>query len=166
MTAAVRGKAGKAGAGTGTIVSVNISPKKGQTKTPVARAEIIRGEGLRDDAHRLFGHRQVSLLMLESIEAQKARLGANARVEIGPGAFAENLTTRGIDLTGLKIGDELVVHGRGGTVRLKVTQIGKECHTKCAVYHLTGECIMPGLGIFCEVLEGGTVRAGDPIEKR
>jgi molybdopterin adenylyltransferase len=166
MTAAGRGKAGKAGGASGTIVSINISPKKGQTKTPVARAEIIRGEGIRDDAHRLFGHRQVSLLMLESIEAQKARLGAGARVEIGPGAFAENLTTRGINLTGLKIGDELVVRGEEGAVRLRVTQIGKECHTKCAVYRLTGDCIMPGLGIFCEVLAGGTVRAGDPIEKR
>jgi molybdopterin adenylyltransferase len=155
-----------AGGGTGTIVSVNISPKKGQIKTPVERAEIIRGEGIRGDAHRLFGHRQVSLLMIESIEAQKARLGGDARIEIGPGAFAENLTTRGIDLGRLRIGDELLVRNAEGPVRLRVTQIGKECHTKCAVYHLTGDCIMPALGIFCEVLEGGTVRAGDSIEKR
>ena len=79
------------------------------------------------------------------------------------GAFAENLTTRDIDLPGLEIGDELLI---GGRILLRVTQIGKECHTKCAVYNLTGDCIMPTRGIFCEVLDGGTVRVGDSIEKR
>jgi MOSC domain-containing protein YiiM len=166
MTACGQAARWKPGGASGTVVSVNISRKKGQVKTPVAEAEVIAGEGLRDDAHRRFGHRQVSLLMLESIEAQKEKLGAGAWKMIKPGAFAENLTTRGIDLTALKIGDELVVSGTGGPVRLRVTQIGKDCHTKCAVNKLTGDCIMPALGIFCEVLSGGTVRAGDPIEKR
>lgn len=147
----------------GVIVSVNVSRKKGQLKTPVAEAEAVAGEGLRDDAHRGFGHRQVSLLMMESIESQRARLGLEEKESvIGPGAYAENLTTRGLDLGHVAVGDEFVV---GVEVRLRITQIGKECHTRCAVAKLTGDCIMPELGIFCEVLSGGTVRRGDPIEK-
>jgi MOSC domain-containing protein YiiM len=149
--------------GAGTVVSVNTSPKKGQIKTPVAAVELRPGRGIEGDAHQDFGHRQVSLLAVEDIEAQKVRLGgAAAAVPLGPGAFAENLTTRGLDLAALAIGDELVI---GGAVRLRVTQIGKDCHTKCAVYHLIGDCIMPARGIFCEVLAGGTVRPGDAIEK-
>lgn len=150
--------------GAGTVVSVNTSRKKGQTKTPADAVELSAGRGIEGDAHRDFGHRQVSLLAVEDIEAQKARLGGGEpAVALGPGAFAENLTTRGLDLAALAIGDELVV---GGAVRLRVSQIGKDCHTKCAVYHLTGDCIMPTRGIFCEVLSGGTVRPGDAIEKR
>ena len=153
-----------AGAGeAGTIVSVNISAKKGQLKTPVERAELIAGEGLAGDGHRGFAHRQVSLLMMEDIEAQRARLGGAVKVPLGPGCYAENLTTRGIDLGTLRVGDELVV---AGSVRLRVSQIGKECHTKCAVFKLVGDCIMPVRGIFCEVLAGGDVRPGDAIEKR
>lgn len=153
------GSAGRAG----TIVSVNTSVKKGQVKRPVESAELAAGRGIAGDAHRDFGHRQVSLLAIEDIEAQKARAGGDAAVPLGPGAFAENLTTRGLDLGVLALGDELVV---GGAVRLRVTQIGKDCHTKCAVYHLTGDCIMPTRGIFCEVLSGGLVRPGDVIERR
>ncbi len=153
-----------AGAKAGTVVSVNTSRRKGQIKTPVAAAELVTGQGLAGDAHRGFAHRQVSLLALEDIEAQRARLGDRAAaVALGPGAFAENLTTRGLDLGALAVGDELAV---GGAARLRVTQIGKECHTKCAVYRLTGECIMPVRGIFCEVLAGGPVRPGDALEKR
>jgi molybdopterin adenylyltransferase len=150
----------------GTIVSVNVSRRKGQAKTPVAEALAVAGEGLREDAHRGFGHRQVSLLMLESIEKQKARLGEGAAKAIGPGAYAENLTTRGLDLKAVKVGDELLVRGQGGNVLLRVSQIGKDCHTKCAIFKIAGDCIMPGLGVFCEVLEGGKVTAGDSIEKR
>jgi MOSC domain-containing protein YiiM len=147
----------------GTIVSVNTSRKKGQVKTPVPSAELVAGKGIDGDAHLGFAHRQVSLLMIEDIEEQRSRLAAGSSVPLGPGAFAENLTTRGIDLGSLGIGDELVV---GDALRMRVTQIGKECHAKCAVFHLTGDCIMPVRGIFCEVLTGGTVRAGDAIEKR
>jgi MOSC domain-containing protein YiiM len=199
----------------GTIASINISQKKGQAKTPVAEAEVVAGEGLKDDAHRGFAHRQVSLLMIESIETQRERLGGAGRIEIGPGAYAENLTTRGLDLRGVAVGDEFVItrgesglgDGRDGSargmsgcaaakrgpgsgigtrsgpaamppegenagepgsgeVRLRVTQIGKECHTRCAIFKIAGECIMPELGIFCEVLGGGTVKAGDRIEKK
>lgn len=153
-----------AGGAAGTVVSVNTSPKKGQIKRPVAAAAVVAGRGIEGDAHRDFGHRQVSLLAIEDIEAQRERAGAAAAaaVEIGPGAFAENLTTRGLDLATLRVGDELVV---AGTVRLRVSQIGKDCHTKCAVYHLVGDCIMPARGIFCEVLSGGPVRPGDAIER-
>ncbi len=152
------GAAGRAG----TIVSVNTSAKKGQIKRPVDAVELAAGRGIDGDAHRDFGHRQVSLLAIEDIDAQKARLGGGTSVPLGPGAFAENLTTRGLDLGALAVGDELVI---GGTVRLRVTQIGKDCHAKCAVYHLTGDCIMPARGIFCEVLSGGLVRPGDRVER-
>ncbi len=98
--------------GAGTVVSVNTSLKKGQIKRPVASAEIRAGRGIEGDAHRDFGHRQVSLLAVEDIEAQKARLGGGeSAVPLGPGAFAENLTTRGLDLAALAVGDELVVGG-------------------------------------------------------
>ncbi|MCX6569599.1 MAG: MOSC domain-containing protein [Candidatus Aminicenantes bacterium] len=147
----------------GAIVSVNTSRKKGQVKTPVPSADLLAGKGIAGDAHLGFAHRQVSLLMIEDIEEQISRLAAGSSVPLGPGAFAENLTTRGIDLGALAIGDELVV---GEAIRMRVSQIGKECHTKCAVYQLAGDCIMPVRGIFCEVLAGGTVRAGDAIEKR
>jgi len=153
----------RAAGGAGTVVSVNTSFKKGQITRPVDAVELRAGRGIEGDAHRDFGHRQVSLLAVEDIEAQKARLGGGEpAVPLGPGAFAENLTTRGLDLAALAIGDELAV---GGAARLRVSQIGKDCHTKCAVYHLTGDCIMPTRGIFCEVLSGGTVRPGDAIEK-
>lgn len=152
-----------AGGGAGTIVSVNTSLKKGQIKRPAAGVELRAGRGIEGDAHKDYGHRQVSLLAIEDIEAQKERTGAAAAVALGPGAFAENLTTRGIDLAALAIGDELVI---AGTVRLRVSQIGKDCHTKCAVFHLVGDCIMPARGIFCEVLSDGAVRPGDGIEKR
>jgi MOSC domain-containing protein YiiM len=161
------------GARAGVIHSINVSPKTGQSKSSVAEAEIITGRGIRGDAHEGFGHRQVSLLMLESVEEQKRLSGGDERaraagVAIVPGVFAENLTTRGIDLGTLRIGDELVIRGANGKRRmlLRVTQIGKECHSRCAVYELAGDCIMPRLGVFCEVVEGGTVRTGDRIEKR
>jgi len=146
----------------GTIVSVNTSVKKGQVKRPAAAVEIRVNRGIDGDAHQDFGHRQVSLLAIEDIEAQKERLGGGPAVPLGPGAFAENLTTRGIDLGALAVGDELIV---GGSVRLRVSQIGKDCHTRCAVFYLIGDCIMPARGIFCEVLSGGTVRPGDRVEK-
>jgi molybdopterin adenylyltransferase len=156
MTPAV--KSGRSGA----IVSVNTSPKKGQIKRPAGSAELRAGRGIEGDAHEDFGHRQVSLLAVEDIEARKARLGTAPAVPLGPGAFAENFTTRGVDLGALAVGDVLVI---GGRVRLRVTQIGKDCHTHCAVYHLIGDCIMPTRGIFCEVLDGGTVRPGDSLER-
>jgi MOSC domain-containing protein YiiM len=166
VTAGAPPRAGQVVGAAGTIVSINISRQKGRAKTPVPRAQIIAGEGIREDAHRGFGNRQVSLLMIESIEEQAARLGGAAATALGPGAYAENLTTRGLDLKGIKVGDELLILAKSMTVRLRVSQIGKECHTRCAIYKIAGDCIMPALGIFCEVLEGGTVKSGDRIERR
>jgi len=153
----------RAAGGAGTIVSVNTSVKKGQIKRPAASGELRAGRGIEGDAHVGFGHRQVSLLAIEDIEAQRERLGPSPAFALGPGAFAENLTTRGLDLAALAVGDELTV---GAAVRLRVTQIGKDCHARCAVFHLVGDCIMPARGIFCEVLEGGPVRPGDAIARR
>ncbi len=156
----------------GLLVSINTSEKKGTIKSPVKAAELVKGLGIRGDAHAGFAHRQVSLLMMESIEKQKQKLKEKGiescelvkdqRIGLEPGVFAENFTTKGIDLASLKIGDELRV---SETVRLRVSQIGKECHTRCAIYKIVGDCIMPVQGIFCEVLQGGKVKAGDRIEK-
>lgn len=152
-------KAGRAGS----VVSVNTSVKKGQVKRPADSVVLRAGRGVAGDAHEDFGHRQVSLLAIEDIEEQAARPGGAPAVPLGPGAFAENITTRGLDLASLAVGDELLI---AGAVRLRVSQIGKDCHTRCAVYRLVGDCIMPARGIFCEVLCGGPVRPGDAIEKR
>ena len=156
----------------GTILSINVSSKKRVPKKPVEEAEFIAGQGIAGDAHASPGDRQVSLLMMESIERQrhlleeKHRLGQGEEeqrcaVPLVPGIYAENLTTLGIELRSLRVGDRLRA---GETVRLRVSKIGKECHTRCAIYNLVGECVMPLEGIFCEVLEGGTIRKGDTIE--
>lgn len=156
----------------GEIVSINISKRRGTVKKPVEEAELVKGRGIKGDAHSGFAHRQVSLLMMESILKQKEifeRAGfencpnIKGKISFGPGVFAENLTTRGIELSGLKPGDELLINGK---IRLRVTQIGKECHTHCAIYRLVGNCIMPVQGIFCEVLDDGRIKPGDRIEKQ
>ena len=157
----------------GRIVSINVSDRKRVPKKPVDEAELVAGMGLAGDAHAAPGDRQVSLLMVESID--RARDAAEKRKREGaaggedpdaailvPGIYAENLTTGGIDLSALEIGDEVRV---GAVVRLRVSKIGKECHTKCAIYNLVGDCVMPREGIFCEVLEGGSIRKGDRIER-
>ncbi len=112
--------------------------------------------GLEGDAHAGFGHRQVSLLAMESIQKMRAQ-----GLEVGPGDFAENLTVEGIDLLSLPVGARLRV---GKEAVLRVTQIGKECHHRCAIYYQAGDCVMPREGIFAEVLRGGTVRKGDPLK--
>lgn len=141
----------------GRIISINISSKKGVKKQPVSGPwEVIKGCGLKDDAHRGHSYRQVSLLASESIEQMK-ELG----LKVSPGDFAENLTISGIDLVSLPIGTEIYV---GKDVTLRVSQIGKECHTRCSIYYQTGDCIMPREGIFTEVIKGGTVQVGDRIQ--
>jgi len=160
------GKAGK-------IISINISKKRGQIKSPVKEVELIPGKGIKGDAHLGFGHRQVSLLMIESISAQRKKfkeLGVQTcdelkgkKIELAPGVFAENFTTQDLDLSEVKIGDGFIINDK---VRLRVSQIGKECHTHCAVYKLVGDCIMPSLGIFCEVLDSGIVKVGDKIARQ
>jgi len=157
----------------GKIVSVNISSKKHVVKRPVDKAELVPGKGMAGDAHFGFGKRQVSLLKYESIEKQRKELarksgkngaepGGVKPADLLPGVYAENLTTSGLALEQCRLGDELKV---GDGIRLMVTKIGKECHTKCDIYYAVGDCVMPKEGIFCEVLEGGTVRPGDEIER-
>ncbi|HXX59261.1 MAG TPA: MOSC domain-containing protein [Dehalococcoidales bacterium] len=141
----------------GTIVAVSTSEKKGTKKKPV-NCGILRTEyGIEGDAHAdATWHRQVSLLAQESIDKMRA-MG----VEVGPGDFAENITTRGINLLALPIGTRLK---SGKDILLEVTQIGKECHTKCAIFQQVGTCVMPTEGIFVRVLKGGEIKPGDSIE--
>lgn len=139
---------------TGRVVAVCVSLSKGERKTPVASAELRPGHGIVGDAHAGDWHRQVSLLARESI-IKMQRLGLNVEA----GDFAENLTTEGINLLALAIGDRLKV----GDTLLEITQIGKECHTRCAIYHQAGDCVMPKEGLFARVVEGGVVRPGVAI---
>lgn len=138
----------------GKVVAVCISSSKGERKTPVAAVELREEHGIVGDAHAGPWHRQVSLLARESIDKMRA-LG----LDVTTGDFAENLTTEGVDLLALPIGTRLSV----GATELEVTQIGKECHTRCAIYHQAGDCVMPKEGIFARVLRGGIVRPGDEI---
>jgi MOSC domain-containing protein YiiM len=137
------------------VVAVCISKNKGERKTPVESVELREEHGIVGDAHAGDWHRQVSLLAQESIEKMR-RLG----LDVDSGDFAENITTRGIDLPSLPVGTRLTV----GDVLMEVTQIGKECHTRCAIYHQAGDCVMPKEGIFARVLVGGLVRPGDRID--
>lgn len=140
----------------GRIVAVSLSARRGEKKTPVAEALLVAERGIEGDAHAGAGHRQVSLLAAESIEKMRA-----AGLRVGPGAFAENLTTEGIDLPSLPVGSLLRV---GPDAVLEITQIGKECHQRCAIYEQAGDCVMPREGVFARVRTGGRVRTGDPIE--
>jgi cyclic pyranopterin phosphate synthase len=138
------------------IISVNISPGKGTPKKPVAEVELEIGVGVQGDAHSGDWHRQVSLLAEESIAKMTAK-----GLEVGPGDFAENLTTRGLILHTLPLGTRLEA---GDGILLEVTQIGKKCHAGCAIRELTGECIMPEEGIFATVVVGGTLHPGDRLQ--
>ena len=139
----------------GKVLAVNISEKKGTRKKDVRSCAIMKGFGLKDDAHGGPWHRQVSLLANESIEKMKA-LG----LDVGFGDFAENITTQGVDLVHLPVGTPIRI---GDTVILRVTQIGKVCHERCAIYYQAGDCVMPKEGIFAEVLTEGNVTVGDEI---
>ena len=138
----------------GTVVAVCVSSKKGTSKTPVKVVTLVPEHGVKGDAHAGTGHRAVSLLAEESIEKTRA-----AGLRLSPGDFAENITTRGIELWKLPVGTRLLID----TVQLEVTQIGKECHTGCEIRNLLGDCIMPTEGIFARVLSGGEIRPGAPI---
>jgi MOSC domain-containing protein YiiM len=136
------------------IVAVCISTNKGERKRPVASVTLQKEHGIVGDAHAGPWHRQVSLLATESI-AKMRSLG----LDVDSGDFAENITTAGVDLVALPIGTCLTI----GTATLEVTQIGKECHNRCAIYEQAGDCVMPKEGIFAKVLEGGTIVPGDPL---
>jgi len=139
----------------GTVLSVNISDRKGEKKHNIGSCTLIKGQGMDGDAHAGMEIRQVSLLARESV--QKIR---DKGLDVQYGDFAENFTTEGIILHTLPVGTNLKV---GDTVLLRVTQIGKVCHDRCAIFAQVGDCVMPREGIFAEVLIGGEVRIGDAI---
>ncbi|NBI32879.1 MOSC domain-containing protein [Enterorhabdus sp. P55] len=139
----------------GTIRAVCTSETKGIQKSERERVELRPDWGIGDDAHAGAWHRQVSLLAYEKVADFKAR-GA----DVDNGAFGENLVVEGIDLSNLPLGTRL----RSGEVELELTQIGKECHARCAIYHQMGDCIMPREGVFCRVITGGTLAPGDPLD--
>lgn len=137
------------------VVSVNVSEKKGTRKTGVPCVLLKTNCGVEGDAHSGPWHRQVSLLAMESIDKMR-----NGGADVGPGDFAENITTVGIDLASLPVGSKL----RLGEAVVEVTQIGKECHGGCEIRKLVGDCVMPREGIFVIVLVGGEIRPGHEIE--
>jgi len=139
----------------GKIISLNISREKGVNKEPVESVELQVDHGIVGDAHAGDWHRQVSLLAEESINFMR-----NKGLELDPGAFAENITTEGIELATLPIGTRL----GNGQVVLEVTQIGKKCHKGCAIFKQVGDCIMPREGIFTKVIVPGTLRQGDSLD--
>jgi len=138
------------------IIAVCKSKEKGTRKGPIAEGVLREDYGLVGDAHADSStHRQVSLLAIESIRKMR-----DLGVDIDPGDFAENLTCEGIDLVSLSVGTQFSV---GKEVILEVTQIGKDCHSGCAIYRQIGKCIMPKEGVFAKVTKGGLVKAGDTI---
>lgn len=141
----------------GKVLEINISEKKGVVKTPISEGNFIVDFGLEGDAHGGKWHRQVSLLGIESVD--KMRKEGVEDLEFG--SFAENITTEGIVLYELPVGTKLKI---GDTIQ-EVTQIGKECHTGCAIAQKVGKCVMPKEGIFTKVLKAGKVRVGDSIEE-
>lgn len=138
----------------GTIISLNVSTEKGVVKKPVDTVKLVVDHGIDGDAHAGKWHRQVSLLAEESIDFMRRK-----GLELDPGVFAENITTKGIDLVNLPVGTRLVA----GETELEVTQIGKKCHKGCAIFQQVGDCIMPREGIFAKVIVPGTVVCGDSI---
>ena len=141
----------------GKVVSINISEKKGERKTPVQEAVIKEDFGIEGDAHASSEwHRQVSLLAIESVRKMQ-EMG----LDVKPGDFAENITTEGLDLLALPIGTRLKI---GKDVIGEVSQIGKVCHTKCAIYEQAGDCVMPKEGIFIRILKSGVTKVGDEID--
>lgn len=139
----------------GTVTAICISRQRGTRKEPIQTAELRTDYGIAGDAHAGKWHRQVSLLQQEKVD-DFCRLGGN----VTPGAFGENLLVSGIDFRSLLVGTRL----RCGEVLLEMTQIGKECHTHCAIYHQTGDCIMPREGVFAKVIHGGVISVGDTME--
>ena len=141
----------------GTIVAVCRSEQTGTRKEPCGEGIFIENYGMGEDAHAAEGiARQVSLLSVDSIAKMKA-LG----LELNPGDFAENLTVEGLELYSLPVGTKLLV---GVEVVLEISQIGKPCHSGCAIFKAVGACIMPKEGVFARVIRGGKIGDGDPVE--
>ena len=139
----------------GQILAISISSKKGEKKCNVDQAELLVNHGLKNDAHAGTNHRQVSLLAMESIHKMQA-----TALQVKPGDFGENITTKDINLESLIPGDLLNI---GQEAILQITQIGKECHNPCSIYEAIGDCIMPKEGVFAKVIRAGIIRPGDKI---
>jgi MOSC domain-containing protein YiiM len=139
----------------GWIVATSVSQQKGVKKTNIKVGRLETNYGIKGDAHGGPWHRQLSLLDMQSITKIKEQ-GLSVR----PGDFAENITTTGLKLWELPIGTKIRL---GKVAVVEVTQIGKECHSRCAIYHQVGDCVMPREGIFARVLKGGTIVPGDNI---
>ncbi|MBA4370825.1 MAG: sulfurase [Coriobacteriaceae bacterium] len=142
--------------GPGRVLSVNLSEKKTVRKTRGDAGTLVLDRGFAGDAHAGDWHRQVSLLGRESIDKMVAK-----GLEVDAGDFAENITTEGIDLMALPVGSVLKV---GADTVIEISQIGKVCHTKCAIYFQAGDCVMPREGIFAVVRQAGVVKVGDVVE--
>jgi MOSC domain-containing protein YiiM len=137
------------------IVSIAVSKNKGTTKTVVSSALLVENHGLKNDAHAGDWHRQVSFLAHESIDEARRR-----GLDVNFGDFAENIATEGIDWPRIPIG---TIVRLGQDAEVEITQIGKECHRKCAIYYKAGDCIMPREGVFGKVLKGGPIAVGDAV---
>jgi MOSC domain-containing protein YiiM len=137
------------------IVSLAISKKKGTRKVQVDQASLVQDHGLEEDAHAGQWHRQVSFLASESIEKAKKK-----GLDVTFGDFAENIATSGVDWQRVHVGTRMKL---GHSAIVEITQIGKECHNKCAIFYLAGDCIMPREGVFGMVLKGGKIRCGDMV---
>ncbi|MBP9211566.1 MAG: MOSC domain-containing protein [Bacteroidetes bacterium] len=140
----------------GRIVAISTSKRKGIPKSNIESVRLIENFGLEGDVHGGNWHRQVSFLALESIESMRAKGLPNLR----PGAFAENITTEFIDIPHLTVGCRVRI---GEEAELEITQIGKECHDKCAIFFKVGDCVMPREGIFAKVIVGGAIHIGDAV---
>lgn len=136
------------------VVSINISRKKGVVKEPVEKAKLKENWGIIGDAHAGNWHRQISMLSEESIDKMR-KYG----YELKYGDFAENITVKNGDIFKLPVGTKVKV----GNTLLEITQIGKECHTSCAISQTIGKCVMPLEGIFLKVLKGGEIKVGDKV---
>ena len=140
----------------GRVTSINLSEKKTVRKQRFEKGTLVLDRGFDTDAHAGDWHRQVSLLAQESIDEMRAK-----GLDVGPGDFAENITTEGIDVMTLPVGSVLNV---GEDVVLEISQVGKVCHNKCAIYYQAGDCVMPREGVFAVVRQAGDVAVGDSVE--
>lgn len=139
----------------GKVLAVCVSEIRGIQKKDISKVELIENYGLKNDAHAGTWHRQVSLLAIEKIEEFEKR-----GIELEHGAFGENFVVSGVDLVKLPIGTRLKI----GEAEIEVTQIGKQCHSRCHIYDTVGDCIMPREGIFAKVIKGGMVKVDDKVE--
>ena len=139
----------------GKVIAVCISKKKGTPKKNIEKAMLIKDHGLQNDAHAGPWHRQVSLLSYDKVEEFRKKGGM-----VHNGAFGENILVEGIDFRALPVGTRL----KCNDVILEITQIGKECHSHCAIFHQVGDCIMPREGVFAKVIKSGMINVGDEMQ--